>query len=97
MARRAFGAVMEPGSEPDQTTTDGLRSRQHPLPVKAEAALREAGLWDGRFVRQLAYLDPVTLDALGVIGAWDDLDREDMSSAFERMRHERLPSPPVEL
>jgi hypothetical protein len=67
------------------------------LPPKAEAALREAGLWTEEFVRQLPHLDRVTLDALSVLGAWDDLDWDDMEAAFDRMRHENPPSPPVEL
>jgi hypothetical protein len=59
--------------------------------------LREAGLWTEEFVRQLPQLDRVTLDALSVLGAWDDLDWDDMAATFERIRHENPPSPPVEL
>ena len=68
-----------------------------PLPAKAEAALRDAGLCTEQFVRQLAQLDRVTLDALCVLGAWDDLDWDDMAASFARMRHENPPAPSVEL
>jgi len=38
-----------------------------------------------------------TQAALSVIGAWSDLDWEEMVTALERMRHESTPTPPIEL
>jgi hypothetical protein len=39
----------------------------------------------------------VLQDALAVIGAWSDLDWEDTEQALDRIRHESVPTPPVEL
>jgi hypothetical protein len=36
-------------------------------------------------------------DALAVIGAWSDLDWEAMEQALDRIRHESIPTPPIEL
>jgi hypothetical protein len=94
MAQRHRSAVLERDTTERQADAPAERPL---LPPKAEAALREAGLWTEQFVRQLPHLDRVTLDALSVLGAWDDLDWEDMAAAFERMRHENPPAPPVEL
>jgi hypothetical protein len=94
MAQRYQGAVLE-REAPERR--DGLQADRPLLPPKAEVALREAGLWTEEFVRQLPHLDRTTLDALSVLGAWDDLDWDDMATAFERMRHETPPSSPVEL
>ena len=38
-----------------------------------------------------------TQAALSVIGAWRDLDWEEMVEALDRMRHESQPTPPIEL
>jgi hypothetical protein len=38
-----------------------------------------------------------TQAALSVIGAWSDLDWEEMVEALDRMRHESKPTPPIEL
>ena len=35
--------------------------------------------------------------ALSVIGAWRDLEWEEMVEALDRMRHESKPTPPIEL
>jgi hypothetical protein len=34
--------------------------------------------------------------ALGVIGAWDDLDWLEMEAALDRIRHESKPTPPID-
>ncbi len=39
----------------------------------------------------------VTQDALGVIGAWSDLDWDQMEEALDRIRHDSPPTPPIEL
>lgn len=41
--------------------------------------------------------DSVTLQALGVIGEWKDLDWDDMEAALDRIRHETPATPPIEL
>ena len=38
-----------------------------------------------------------TQAALSVIGAWSDLEWEEMVEALDRMRHESKPTPPIEL
>ena len=38
-----------------------------------------------------------TQAALSVIGAWSDLDWEEMVEALDRMRHESKPTPPIEI
>ena len=38
-----------------------------------------------------------TQAALRVIGAWSDMDWEEMIEALDRMRHESQPTPPIEL
>lgn len=35
--------------------------------------------------------------ALSVIGAWSDLDWEDLSADLDRIRHESQPTPPIDL
>jgi hypothetical protein len=35
--------------------------------------------------------------ALSVIGAWSDVDWEEMLEALDRIRHESPPTPPIEL
>ncbi len=35
--------------------------------------------------------------ALSLAGAWSDLDWEELETAFERIRHEGQPTPPIEL
>ena len=39
----------------------------------------------------------ITQAALNVIGAWSDLDWQEMVEALDRMRHESKPTPPIEL
>lgn len=34
--------------------------------------------------------------ALSVIGAWSDLDWDEMESALDRIRHESKPTPPID-
>jgi len=34
--------------------------------------------------------------ALGVIGAWSDLDWEEMVEALDRIRHDSTPTPPID-
>ena len=48
-------------------------------------------------VSDTAQLERVTRDALGVIGAWDDLDWDELEAALDRIRHESRPTPPIEL
>jgi hypothetical protein len=38
-----------------------------------------------------------TQAALSVIGAWSDLDWEEMVEGLDRIRHESRPTPPIEL
>lgn len=38
----------------------------------------------------------VTNQALGVIGAWSDLDWDETKDALDRIRHESVPTPPIE-
>ena len=39
----------------------------------------------------------VTQEALKVVGAWRDLDWQEMEEALDRIRHESGPTPPIEL
>lgn len=41
--------------------------------------------------------DDAAAAALAVIGAWSDLEWDDMADALDRIRHESQPTPPVEL
>jgi hypothetical protein len=38
-----------------------------------------------------------TQTALSLIGAWRDMDWEEMVEALDRIRHESKPTPPIEL
>ena len=44
-----------------------------------------------------ALLPDVTQAALSMIGAWSDLDWDEMESALDRIRHESIPTPSFEL
>ena len=44
-----------------------------------------------------AVSDSTTQAALSVIGAWSDMDWEEMVEALDRIRHESKPTPPIEL
>ncbi len=44
-----------------------------------------------------ARLPSVTQEALQVVGAWRDVDWEQMAEALDRIRHESKPTPPIEL
>ncbi len=39
--------------------------------------------------------EDVTRAALGVIGAWSDLDWDEMEAALDKIRHESKPTPPI--
>lgn len=39
----------------------------------------------------------VTEQALSVVGAWSDLDWDEMEAALDRIRHQTPPTPPIEL
>lgn len=39
----------------------------------------------------------VTQSALGAIGAWSDLDWDQLEAALYQIRHETPPTPPIEL
>jgi hypothetical protein len=41
--------------------------------------------------------DDITQEALGVIGAWRDLDWVEMEAALFDIRHENTPTPPIDL
>lgn len=41
--------------------------------------------------------DSATQEALSAIGAWSDLDWEEMEEALYRIRHDTPPTPPIEL
>src|ERR671932_53908 len=43
-----------------------------------------------------ARLPSVTQDALGVIGAWSDLDWDEMVEELDRIRHASPPTPPID-
>ena len=81
----------------NEQVVDHSGSGQRVLPAKAEAALREAGVWDEQFEHDLAMLDAPTFGAISVFGAWDDLDWEEAEAALYEIRHRNPPSPPVEL
>ncbi len=36
-------------------------------------------------------------DALSVIGAWSDMDWDELAESLDRIRHESPPTPPIEL
>ncbi len=42
-----------------------------------------------------AVADTATQEALAAIGAWSDLDWEEMEQALDRIRHESKPTPPI--
>ncbi len=44
-----------------------------------------------------ARLPIVTQAALRVIGTWRDFDWEEMEEALDRIRHESVPTPPIDL
>lgn len=46
-------------------------------------------------VADSAIPDNATQEALSVIGAWSDLDWEEMEEALYRIRHEVEPTPPI--
>jgi hypothetical protein len=69
-----------------------------PVADAVREALVAAGAWDEAAGEHSARpLDPVTQDALGVIGAWEDLDWDEMVASLDRIRHESVPTPPIEL
>lgn len=39
----------------------------------------------------------ITREAIGVLGAWADLDWDEMKHALDRIRRESVPTPPIEL
>lgn len=41
--------------------------------------------------------ESTTQAALNAIGAWSDLDWDEMIEALDRIRHESTPTPPIEL
>jgi hypothetical protein len=41
--------------------------------------------------------DDAAQAALGVIGAWSDLDWDEMERELDRIRHESPPTPPIDL
>jgi hypothetical protein len=43
-----------------------------------------------------AITDQDVQDALSLVGAWSDLDWDEMIEALDRIRHESEPPPPVE-
>jgi hypothetical protein len=40
---------------------------------------------------------PGVAEALGLAGAWSDLDLDETLDSLERIRHEGKPTPPIEL
>lgn len=44
-----------------------------------------------------ARADDAVQAALGAIGAWSDLDFDEMLDALDRIRHESKPTPPLDL
>jgi hypothetical protein len=44
-----------------------------------------------------AVTDAAVEEALGLAGAWSDLDWEDLATVLDRIRHESKPTPPIEL
>ena len=43
-----------------------------------------------------ALSEDTTQDALSLIGAWSDLDWDEMEEALYRIRHESKPTPPID-
>jgi hypothetical protein len=63
---------------------------------------RENGQEVVRYFADETTADAATADediqaALGAIGAWSDLDWDEMEQALDRIRHESRPTPPIEL
>ena len=44
-----------------------------------------------------AMLDQEIQDAISLAGTWSDLDWDEMVEAFDRIRHESKPTPPIAL
>ena len=44
-----------------------------------------------------AVTQSATQKALGVIGAWSDLDWDETVAGLDRIRHESKPTPPIKL
>lgn len=84
------------------------RRRQREMTDADRAAVLAAvGSWKGlvdpdELVRELDRarsddLRDVTADALDLVGAWSDLDIDEMADALDRIRHESKPTPPIDL
>ena len=43
-----------------------------------------------------AGLPPTTRAALGVVGAWSDLDWDEMIDALDEIGHQNQPTPPID-
>ncbi|HWS83388.1 MAG TPA: pentapeptide repeat-containing protein [Ktedonobacteraceae bacterium] len=52
---------------------------------------------EDRAERKSTMISPSVQEALGLAGAWDDLDWDEMEQALHRIRHESKPTPPIEL
>lgn len=82
-------------AEPRVEPTRGLIvEASHPL---VAVPLEEDGREVVRYLVEAAESDQpdsVTQEALGVIGAWDNLDWDGMEAAVYRIRHDAPPTPP---
>ncbi len=41
--------------------------------------------------------DPTIREALGALGAWSDLDWDEMDAALDKIRHQSTPTGPIDL
>jgi hypothetical protein len=80
-----------------RTTELGIQSERQ-LTV-APAVVRGAGVTDNvedDEVSDAAMADRVLQDALAAIGSWSDLDWDETVAALDRIRHESIPTPPLD-
>ena len=67
------------------------------VPAIVRDALIASGDWDDLVTSNaLTHVHASTQDALNVIGAWADLDSDDMEARLDRIRHEGIPTSPIE-
>ena len=75
-----------------------LRSDQPLIGVILEEGGREVvHYFVGDEAAEQAISPGVSQQALNVIGAWGDLDWQEMAASLDRIRHESPPTPPIEL
>ena len=66
------------------------------VPPLVRDALMASGLWEDLVASGVfARLEPSTLAAMQMIGAWSDLDWDEMQAGLAHLRHESVPTPPI--